>query len=555
VRTRAGWKALFRRRELGQRVDEELQHYLQRQSEENIRRGMNPSDALAAAHRELGNQTQVSEDVYRMNTIAFLDEAVQNARFSLRTFRRNPGFALTAVLVLALGLGASTAMFSALDRILFRPLPYGDANRIVNLGWTTKFGAAPGQTQTILTSRGYRERWKPAPEPFTAVTTMTLQLGAGDACDVTEQQPERLVCTAVESNFLQTMGVRPALGRDFTPEDDTRGAPPVAIISYDVWTRRFRADTRAIGRTIELNGKPVPVIGVLPAAFEMPAGEADILRPQQIYPGVPGSQSASMFTAFGRLKPGVTAEQAGAAVAPVIEDNFKVWPGFNNGAQPRVVALRDYLVGDASRVAWLLLSAVAGLLLIACVNVANLILARLAARDREFTVRAALGAGRGRLVRLALTESLLLAVMAGGLGLLLASSMLRFFVQLAPSSIPEIGKAGLDLRVFAVAGSLALAAGAAVGIWPAISVFHTGALQSGQRATAASRPRMRFTLVTVQIALTVAMLSGSALMLRTMWNVVSVPLGYQSERVLTMTVASSGCWSESARFPKLQPSR
>ena len=207
--------------------------------------------------------------------------------------------------------------------------------------------------------------------------------------------------------------------------------------------------------------------------------------------------------------------------------------------------LRDYLVGDASRVAWLLLGAVAGLLLIACVNVTNLILARLAARDREFAVRSALGAGRARLARLALTESLLLAVAGGGLGLLFAAAMLRVFVRLAPSSIPEIGQASLDLRVFAVAAVLALAAGVAVGIWPALSVLRSRALQYGARATAAARPRMRFTLVTVQIALTVAMLAGSALLLRTLWNLVAVPLGYQSERVVTMDVTPNV-----ARYPK-----
>jgi predicted permease len=530
--------ALFRRRENVQRVDEELEFHLQMQVEENIRRGLDPR----GARRKLGNMTQVSEEVYHMNTIAFLDEAVQNVRFSLRTMRRNPGFALTAVLVLALGLGASTAMFSALDRILFRPLPYGDADRLVHLGWTLSAALiGPGQSQTILASRGYRERWKPVPEPFTAVTTVTNALGAASTCDVTEQPAERLICPLVESNFLATLGVRPFLGRDFTPEDDTRGTPTVAIISHDVWTRRFGRDPGAIGRTIEVNGSPIPVIGVLPAGFAMPAGEGDLLRPQQIYPIDPASPGASMFTVFGRLKPGVTPEQAQAAVGPVIMDNAKGWPGFNNGAQPRVVALRDHLVGDSARVAWLLLGAVALLLLIACVNVANLILARLAARNREFTVRAALGAGQARLARLALTESLLLAVAGGGLGLLLAAAMLRVFVQLAPSSIPEIDQASLDLRVFAVAAVLALAAGAAVGIWPALSVLRSRALHYGQRATSGgssvARPRMRFTLVTVQIALTVAMLAGSALMLRTLWNLVSVPLGYQSERVVTMTVA------------------
>jgi predicted permease len=198
--------------------------------------------------------------------------------------------------------------------------------------------------------------------------------------------------------------------------------------------------------------------------------------------------------------------------------------------------LRDYLVGDASRVAWLLLGAVAALLLIACVNVTNLILARMTVRHREFAVRSALGAGRARLARLALTESLLLAVAGGGLGLLFAKAMLRVFVQLAPSSIPEIAEASLDLRVVAVAAMLALAAGAAVAIWPALAVLRSRALHYGTRATAAPRPRMRFTLLTVQIGLTVTMLATSALLLRTLWNLVAVPLGYESERVVTMNV-------------------
>ena len=535
--------ALFRQRQIDQRVDEEFEFHLRMQTEENIRQGMNPSEARAAARRKLGNRTQVSEEVYRMNTIAFLDEAVQNVRFSLRTMRRNPGFALTAMLVLALGLGASTAMFSALDRILFRPLPYGDAGRLVNLGWTIQNFGAPGQNQLTLIGRGYQQSWKPAPEPFTAVTTVMSTI---DTCDVTEQPPERQRCAKVENNFLQTMGVRPALGRDFTPEDDARGAPPVAIISHDVWKRRFGGDPGAIGRTIELNGKPVPVIGVLPVGFAVPAVEAEILRPQQIYPLPPdtvapdGQRSMSIggfLTAFGRLKPGVTPEQAQAAVGTVIEANAEGLPRLREDqGKARVVPLRDYLVGDAARVAWLLLGAVAGLLLIACVNVANLILARLAARNREFTVRAALGAGRVRLARLALTESLLLAVGGGGLGLLFAAALLRVFVKLAPSSIPEIDHASLDLRVFAVAAVLALVAGAAVGIWPAMSVLRSRALQYGPRATSAARPRMRFALVTVQIALTVAMLGGSALLLRTLWKLVSVPLGYQSEQVVTMTV-------------------
>ena len=489
----------------------------------------------AAARRRLGNLLHTRESMRRVWIAEWWDALRQDAHFTWRSWRRQPGFALAAILVLGLGLGASSAMFSALDRILFRPLPYGDADRLVNVGMT--FPATGGHSPVLLHSREYQERWKPAPAPFIAVTTTA---DVGNTCDVTEQQPERLLCAAVESNFLRTLGVRVALGRDFTPEDDVRGVPSVAIISHEVWVRRFGADPGAISRTLDLNGKRIPVIGVLPAGFAVPGGHSDILQPQQPY--LFDRFDGALLAAFGRLKPGVTPEQAEAAIAPIIEATAQgsggVRPASVPGhtSRPRVVPLRDYLVGDASRVAWLLLGAVAGLLLIACINVANLILARMAARDREFAVRSALGAGRARLARLAMTESVLLAIAGGGIGLLLAASMLRVFVRLAPSSIPEIDHASLDLRVFAVAGVLALAAGVAVGIWPALSVLRSGALQYGARATASARPRMRFTLVTVQIGVTVALLAGSALLLRTLWNLVAVPLGYHSERVVTMNV-------------------
>jgi putative ABC transport system permease protein len=523
---KGGW---FRRRPSDDEMREELEaHVAMRAEHDRV--------GEAAARRRLGNLLHTRESMRRVWIAGWWDALRQDAHFTWRSWRRQPAFALSAIVVLALGLGASAAMFSALDRILFRPLPYGDADRLVNVGMTFP-AASGGPSPVLLHSSQYLEHWKPTPEPFAAVTTTA---DAGMTCDVTEHQPERLVCAAVESNFLQALGVRVALGRDFTPEDDVRGVPSVAIISHEVWTRRFGADPGAISRTLDLNGKRIPVIGVLPAGFAVPGGQADILLPQQSYP--PARFDGALLVAFGRLKPGVTPEQAEAAIAPIIDATTKgsggVRPAGPPGGspQPRVVPLRDFLVGDTSRVAWLLLGASAGLLLIACVNVANLILARMAARDREFAVRSALGAGRARLARLAMTESVLLAIAGGGVGLLCAAAMLRVFVRLAPSSIPEIDQASLDLRAFAVAAVLALAAGVAVGIWPALAVLRSGALQYGARATASARPRMRFTLVTVQIAVTVALLAGSALLLRTLGNLVAVPLGYHSERVVTMNV-------------------
>ena len=501
----------------------------------------------AGARRRLGNLLRTRESMRRVWIGEWMETLRQDAHFTLRSWRRQPGFALGALVVLALGLGAATAMFSALDRILFRPLPYGDADRLVNFGITFPGFENPDDSLVLLNAREYMQAWKPAPAPFVAVTSSA---GIGEPCDLTERQPQRLQCAAVESNFLRTFGVRVALGRDFTPEDDTYGAPPVAIISHTLWTTRFGADPAAVGRTLDLSGKKTFLIGVLPDGFATPGARADILRPQQQFFPADRFDSA-LLAAFGRLQPGVTPRQAQAAIAPIVAATAKGSGGvvrfggtFGRPSEARVVPLRDYLVGDASRAAWLLLGAVAGLLLIACVNVANLILARLAARDREFAVRSALGAGRARLARLAITESLLLAVLGGSLGWLFAAAMLRVFVQLAPSSIPDIDRASLDLRVFVVAGGLAVATGAVVGIWPALSVLRSRALQFGTRATAAARPRIRFTLVTVQIAVTVTLLAGSALLLRTLWNLIALPLGYHSERVVTMMVTPSV-----ARYP------
>lgn len=529
------FSSLFRRRELGDRVDEELEFHIGMQTEENIRRGMAPPDARAAARRKVGNTAQVLEDVYRMNAIEFLEETARNLRLSLRTLRRNPGFALTAVLVLALGLGASTAMFSALDRILFRPLPYPEGDRLVQIGMTVPDFGSGGRGDVIFTDRAYLARWMSPPEPFASVTIVSRT----PECDITEEQrPERVRCAYVRDNFLETFRRHVALGRDFAPEDDVRGAPPVVIISHELWLRRFGGDPNVIERTLNIGGRPLPVIGVLPPAFETPHGEAaDLWLPSQIFPIPPEFATMSSFiTVFGRLKPGVTPQQAEAVVAPLIEEEAKLLRrGSGGDYRPRVRSLRDYQVGNASRAAWLLLGAVAGLLLIACVNVTNLILARAAAREREFAVRSALGAGKWRLARLAMTESLLLSAAAGALGLAIAWAMLRLFVSLAPSSIFKIAEASLDLRVLAVAAILATVAGAAVGLWPAIAILRTGTLQHGARATVA-RPRLRFVLVTAQIALTVTMLASSALLLRSLWNLVNVPLGFESDHVVTMSV-------------------
>ena len=517
-------KSWFRKRPSGGDMREEIESHLALRAEHDGAE----HDRIDpfAARRRFGNALHTYEEMRHVWIAPFWDTLMQDARFTWRSWRRNPGFAVMAILTLALGLGASTALFSALDRILFRSLPYPHADRLVSVGILL-----PVSPREIMPDRAYQELWHPSPAPFEAVTTIE----GGGPCDVTEQPPERLSCARVEANLLPVLGRSVFAGRDFTAEDDVPGAPSVALLRYGLWVRRFGADRSAIGSTLNLEGQAVSIVGILPADFEPPAGSStDVFLPQQVLPG-PEQRGTRYLWAIARLRPNVSVQQAEAAAQPLMAGLLANVPqGIRSRARVSVRSLRDSEVGDATRSAWFLLGAVGALLLIACTNVTNLMLARVVARQHEFAVRSALGAGKSRLARLALTESLLLSVVAGGIGLAIAYALLKIFVAIAPASIPKIDQASLDLRVLAVASALSVMAGAVVGLWPAISVFRGSALH-GSRTTTAALPRVRFVLVTVQIAVTMAMLGGATLLLRSLWNLVSVPMGFDSERVLTLS--------------------
>jgi predicted permease len=490
----------------------------------------------AVARRRLGNTLRTRERMRRVWVAEWWDALRQDAHYTWRSWRRRPAFALAAVLVLGLGLGASAALFAALDRLLFRPLPYADPDRLVSVGFVM-----PQSVQIeAMADKPYVQMWDTPPAPFESVTAT----GVSRDCDIGEEPPERVRCATVDDNFLRVLGVRVAEGRDFAPGEDVRGTPPVALISHRLWVRRYGSDPRAIGRILSLDSPNAPVqraaiAGVLPPDFEMPLETADILLPLQMRPLPPGP-FMSPVTAFARLEPDVTSERAERMLVSQLPELMAFMPAVKDVAW-RVRPLRDRRVGDAARVGWLLVAAVAAFLLIACVNVSNLMLARVAERQREFAVRAAVGAGTIRLARLAFAESLLLSFAAGGVGLLVASGLLSAFVAMAPSGLPGIVDASIDVRVFVVAVALVVLTGMAIGIWPAISVFRAGSLP-GLRSTSSSPgagPRVRFALVTTQIALTLALLGGSALLLRSLWNVVSIPLGFDAERVVTMSVGLS----------------
>lgn len=455
--------------------------------------------------------------------LSWVEATLLDIRHGLRGMARNPGFTLTGVLAAALGIGASAAVFSAVDRILFRPLPYRDEARLASVGIM-----APLDTNEFLLAGGYFDLRR-NPGPFEAVTA--FQAGTA-ACDLTERNPLRLQCLRLEANFLDTLGVRPVAGRSFTRDEDRPNGPHVAMISYGLWQGRFAGDPRAIGSTLSLDGLPRQITGVLPPDFMMPTlTRADILLPLALDES--RERSGRALRAFGRLKPGVTLQQAREELAPyfarVLAD---VPPQFRKEVSLRVRLVRDRQVGDARQAALALLGAVLAVLLIACANLANLLLARATGREREMAVRAALGASRSRLVRQVLTESLLLGVAGGAAGCGLAFALLRAFQAMGTEVLPRLQEASVDLRVLGFAIAAAAGSGLIAGMAPAWRPAGEGTL-TGTRATSSVRGWLRGTLVTAQIAVSMVLLAGAGLLLRSLWNLERVPLGLESDHVVT----------------------
>ncbi len=519
-------RGLFRKQRLDGDLDAELQAHLEMLTEENIRRGMSSTEARYAARREFGGVEQAKELHREQRSIQFLDVLLQDLRFALRGLRKRPGFALVAILTLALGIGSTTAVFSVVDRILFRNLPYPHDERLVSFG-----DKAPFEANEFVLGPDYVD-WKKTQTPFESVTSF---VPGGADCDLTEQNPIRLKCALVESTFLPTFGIQPFLGRNFTNDEDRPNAPRVALITYGLWRSRFASDRSLPGRSISLDGRPTVVVGVLPEQFEMPnLGHEDILVPAALDGSTDRGPNARqvILRTFARLRPGVTIKQAAAAMEPLFQQSLQyVPPQFRHEVSFRVRSLRDRQIQDARVASWVLLGAVLAVLLVACTNVANLLLARATSRMRELAVRTAIGATRGRLARQALTESLLLGVLGGLAGCGFAQLLLRFFVSIAPDGIPRLEQATIDLRVLLFALGVSFLSGVLFGLASALR-RPTPELLTGKEIRATSRGMLRQVLVTVQIAVSLILLAGAGLLLRSLWKLETVALGMDAKSVI-----------------------
>ena len=464
-----------------------------------------------------------------MSFVQYLEVLGQDLRHGARGLRRAPLFTLSTLLAVALGVGPTTAVFSVVDRILFRSLPYPHDDRLVSFGMV-----APIIPQEFLLGYDYLD-WREAQAPFESLGAYS---GESD-CDLSETNPIRLHCAHVDSHLLPALGIQALAGRNFSTQEDGPGGAKVALVSYGLWRSRFAGDWAVVGKTMPLDGQLVTIVGVLPPQFELPTlAPADVLVPLALDPVEQRThRTAIVVYSVGRLKPGVTAAQAGAALGPVLAHSMQwVSPEFRKEIKLRVRPLRDRQIQEARLASWILLAAVGLVLAIACANVANLLLARAATRRREFAVRVALGAGRGRLIRQALVESLLLALAGGAAGCALAFGLLRLFVGIAPEGIPRLSQASVDPRVLLFTLAVSLVSGILFGLAPALAHPRAETL-AGWRTLGGRHHLFRVGLVAAQVSVSLVLLTGAGLLLRSLWNLQHQPLGMSTERVITAAVS------------------
>ena len=534
------WDGLFsRRKRMMENLDQDIRDFIERETQDNIERGMPPDEARYAALRKFGNATRVKEETREVWSFVWLEQFWQDVFFGLRTLRKSPGFTAVAVLTLALGIGANAAMFSVVNAVLLRPLPYRNPDQIVQL-WATsgKWGGshwqvAPGDVADIQSRSHAFERVAPYRDWATNLT------GGGEA--------ERVPTARVSADFFPVFGVAPFAGRTFTADEEREGHDRSAIVSHAMWQQRFGSDPALIGKSILLDGQSFTVVGIMPAAFRFPGADAELARiwlPLVFESKEVHSRNAHNVMVVARLKPSASLRQAQSEVQAIAQNLAKQYPDTNAGWGLQLNSLHDDLAGQVRPTLLLLLGAVGVVLLIACGNVSNLMIVRGVGRQREMAVRAALGAGRSRLVLQLLAESFLIALGGGALGVLLAFWANAVLRSIGPRDIPRLASSGIDAWVLVFNLLITVSAGAFFGLLPAfqlsrVDLNSTLKDSSGGGATAhelLGRLRVRSVLVVAQVALSVVLLAGATLLLRSLWRLTSVDLGINPENVLTMQI-------------------
>jgi putative ABC transport system permease protein len=531
-------RSLFGKDRVERELNEEVRFHLEKLAEEKVAIGMSPEKAHFAALRELGGEDQIKEECRDMRRVNYVENFMRDVRYGLRQLRRSPGFTTVAVITLALGIGANTAIFSVVNGALLRPLPYLDPSRLVEV-----FTADPTQPS----SRGPfspqdLDDFRRQQSAFSSVGAYWYSSASSGKTLTGKGEPLHLESAFVDSSFFTTLGVAPVKGRAFAASEDVHGNDAVAVLSDQLWRKQFGEDRQIVGKTISLDGAPFVVAGVMPPSFVFPSRQVDLWLPlaQMTDNEIPHIRQLRWIDVVGRLKLGVSTTAAASASTVIMKRLEQQYPKTNEGAgAAAVVDLRQTIVGDVRPVLLAQFAAVGLVLLMACVNLASLLLARGTARSREFAIRSALGAGRARLRRQSLTESIVLALLGGAASFLFARWMSAALVGMGGSSIPRPGEIRMDASVVLFGGVLTLLAGFLIGLIPAMKIS-TGRVWDSMKATGTSttasvqHQRGRDALIVSEVALACVLLAASSLVLKSMWKLVSTDPGFDARHVLTV---------------------
>ncbi len=520
-------------------VNEELAFHVAMRTRENIARGMEPEAARAAALERFGDIDGVvaacrrlgTEREREMHRTEYLSELRQDIAFSWRQLAKAPAFTVIAVLTLALGIGATTSIFSALYAVVLRPFPYANPDRVVGIGelWRGNRGNV-----AVGNYASWRDETRSF-ESMAAIQFSSFNFAEGDV-------PERVVGARVSHQFFRVFGVPAALGRTFTAEEDAPGNETVVVLSHRLWTRRFGADPRIVGQTVRMNGTPYGIIGVMPARFDLTSDSEELWVPIAFTARRLAMHDEHSYSVVGRIKPGVTLAQAQADLDRVAASLRQRFPLDNAERGALATPLAELIIGDYRSRLYVLLGAVACVFLIACGNVANLVLARGAVRGKEIAIRAALGARRGRIVRQMLTESAVLGLAGGVAGLLLAAWGIRALVGASPDGVPRLDQAGVNGTVLAFALAVSMVGSLIFGVVPALRAARADLqpmLKEGGRGSGMGTPRdrVRSVLIAAEVALALTLLTGAGLLIRTAIHLQNVAPGFDPRGVLTARIA------------------
>ena len=528
-------RMLFRREKFRHDLEEEMRLHLELREGELREAGLSPNAAHTAARKNFGNALALREASHDSWGWSWLEHLGQDLRYAFRMLPKSPGFTAVAVLTLALGIGANTAIFSIIDAIFLRPLPYPKAGQTYLVARTGNQYGGPTISPAIFAA--WRKQQSSTFEHLALVGFMD------DSTLMVSGEPVRVRSVGISWDFLAMTGIHPVLGRDFRPEEGQIGGPNVVMLGDSLWRERFGADPNVVGRNLTSNGKSYTVVGVLPRGFADPTFSppyAQLWFPLQT-PATSNNPSNGGLLCFGTLKHGVSVTQAEEALTPSLSELRREFPKmFMPNERAHLVPLREMLNRWAGTAVLLLFGAVGLVLLIACVNVANLLLARSATRQRELAVRSAIGASRGRIVRQLLTESVVLAVLGGVLGVAVCYASFQFVVTLVPANLPHVGAFEIDARVLFFAFALSVVTGIVFGLMPALGASRvelTGSLKESTRAGARGTGRLRRVLAACEVAISLVLLVGAALALESFARLTVVQPGFDPRNVLTFGVS------------------